>query len=206
MTFADLKTELVARGASNDTTRNGQWINQAYRKIHNAYDWPFAEVSATGSAGAGTVTVSSLRKVEYVGDVTGISTFGAPGRRLHKITRTELVEEFGVEDLDEAGTPEYWYRSGGTVIKAYPLGGTIHVSGYGRASELTGTDSPPFDEEYHLLIVDRAMVYVYNDADEHKSARERLAQFQLDLIDMAKDYMVYSREGSYIQVVDPRDG
>lgn len=203
MTFADLKTELVARGAENDDDRAGFWINIAYRKIINAQDWPFTEIVTIGTSGAGLVAITDVRKIITVGDVSDGGS--GPGRRLKRISFPELVEDLGVEDVGETGTPEYWWMASGSIL-AYPLGGTIFVRYHKRVPELTGVTEPIFDAEYHPLIVDRAMVEVYKDADEFAAAKEALNQYYIDLAEMTKDYQVFSREHGYIQVHDATDG
>lgn len=202
MNFTALTDELVNRGAEGDTTRNGQWINLAYRRIINAFSWPFTEAEVTGSAGAGTATVADFRKALVVSDKTT-----TPGRPLHKITLPELVEDMKVEDVALTGTPQFWYYDGiNSIIKTYPLGGTIYVRYNKRVPVLSGANSPIFLDEYHLLIVDRAMVEVYKDNDELATAAQAMQDYRLGLAEMASDYEVDSREGSYIQVGEPYDG
>lgn len=206
MTFAELKTELIARGATDDGgTRLGRWINLGYRKIANAYDWPFTEVTATGTALAGTVVVADVRKVQFVGDIS--SSGQAPGRQLSKITPAELSEELFIDNLATTGTPDFWYMDPATsTIKTYPLGGTVYVRYYKRLDELTGVQAPVFDEEYHPLIVDRAMIEAYKDTDELDTAAKALAQVEFDIGRMALDYQLVAREHSYIQAGEPFDG
>jgi hypothetical protein len=206
LTFAELNTELVSRGATADPTRNGRWLNLAYREIGNAYDWPFTEASATGSAGTGVVAVADFRKAIVVGNI--LPTGGTlPGDRLHKITYAELTEDLGVDSISQAGTPEFWwYDPSVTQIKAYPLGGTVYARYYKRLSELSGAQTPAFDAEYHNLIVDRAMMEVYKDTPEFELVNALEQSYLGRLGRMASDYQVTSREHGYIQVVDPRDG
>jgi len=205
--FANVTDELIARG-SDGSGREGGWINLAYRRILNAYEWPFTEGTATGTAGAGFVQVADLKKVRFVGDI-GQAT-AAPGYPLSKITVDELAEEYKITSLTETGVPAFWWLDNSAsptpVIRAYPVGGTLHVRYQKRIDPLTGTNSPVFDEEYHLLIVDRAMVEVYKDGEEWAAAKEALQMFAVDLGAMAQDYQVYARQGGYIEVPDPTDG
>lgn len=196
-------TEMTARGAENDSTRNGRWLNRAYREIINRTDLPLARTTVVGSAGAGSVSVPSLRKVIAVFDTTG-SRF----RPLDRITFEDLTTDpmMLVEDIASTGTPQYWYYDGSTgVISTWPVGGTITAMIYKRVDELTGPDTPVFDEEYHLLIVDRAMVEVYKDNDEQDHASAAMQDFERALGLMIRDYMVNSREHDYV-LVDPYDG
>lgn len=203
MTLTEMVAELVARGAESDTTRNSAWLNQAYRRIYNAYEWSFTEATVTGTAGAGTATVSDFKRAILVTD----STLYTPGVRLRKITYPELAEDIEAENYAQTGTPEFWYFDGiSSLIKTYPLGGTITVRYHKRVAVLAAGDSPAFDEEYHLDVVDRAMVEVYKDNDEFQSAATQIQIAKDNLLLMAEDYQVISREPSYIQLKNPYDG
>jgi hypothetical protein len=49
MTFAELKTELAARGFDHlSDTRLGQYVNQARAELDGMHMWPYREDSATG--------------------------------------------------------------------------------------------------------------------------------------------------------------
>lgn len=208
MTFADLTAEMLKRGAENDATRNGLWINLGYREVLNRYEWSFSVFTATGTPGTGVVSVPSIRKVYVVGDVNGMAAGAVPGRKLFGITFEELTEDplIQTEDVTITGTPEFWwYDAASTSIKAFPVGGTIYVRGIARLDELTGVQVPVFDEEYHLLIVDRAMVEVLMDRGEYEEAARLLQHFERRLLLMAQDYQVNAREHSYVQA-DPFDG
>lgn len=206
MTTTEMVTELVARGAEVDTTRNEQWLNLAYKEIWNAYEWPFAEAEVTGTALAGFVAApADFRKAIYVTDKQ-LGT--APGRPLDFITMAELQEDYSIENLAlTSSSPEFWYYDPVLAqIKAYPVGGTIYMRYYKRAVTVAGATVPLVPAEYHLLIVDRAMVEVYKDNDEDEKAEKHLAFFDRQLKEMAKDYDVISRASSYIQVGETYDG
>lgn len=203
MNFTEIVAEVGSRGAEDVVARTESWVNFAYRKIVNAYEWPFTIEEATGTAGAGTVTISDFRRAIVVGDISDGSE--APGRRLKKITYEEIAEDIQAEDITTTGTPEFWWLDG-DVIKTFPSGGTVFVRYHKRVAPLSGVQEPIFDEEYHQLIVDRAMVEVYKDTEEFKAASALLSDYFANLVDMAKDYQVYSREHSYIQHPNPYDG
>lgn len=202
MTFTALVAEMVQRGAEDNSSRNLAWANLAYHEIINAYEWPFTEAEATGTVGAGTVSVSDFRKAMIVADKTT-----TPGRALRQILVSELVEDFYIENLAESGTPEFWYFDGLTsTIKSWPLGGTIYTRYHKRVADAVGGDTPIFLSEYHNLIVEGAMVYVYADNDEQAQANTQYGKFLQGLGRMADDYGVVSRAPSYIQVGEPYDG
>jgi hypothetical protein len=204
MNLSDLRTEMVSRGAEDNQTRNDRWLNLGYRLILNAFDWPFSEATVNGLAGTGTISIGDFRKAQYVTDISGGKT---PGRPLEKITYTELVEDFSIENFALTGTPQFWYWDGvAQTIKSYPLGGTLHIRYQKRVDSLTTLDEPIFDEEYHLLIADRAMVEVHKDNEDLEAASSQLAMFLQDLGRMAQDYQVHSRAHSFIQVGEPYDG
>lgn len=203
MDFAELLAEMVARGAENNPTRNGVWINLAYHEIVNSKDWPFTEAFETGAAGTGIVEVPLFRKAKFVGDV---SSGDIPGRRLHK-AKFEVLARDGVININDTGTPEYWWlQQNPTAIVGYPAGGTIFVHYTARVADLTGTNEPVFDPAYHYLIVDRAMVEVLKDNDEDDEAVKKLQLFERGLAKMAEEYGVDSIEHGYIEVIDPYDG
>lgn len=203
MNFSELKDELYARGTDYLTedaagvARAERWLNQGYREILNLQAWPFLQAVATGTAGAGFVSVPDLRRILFVTDVIG--TDGTvPGRPLVRASREDLVYE--EKNLSQTGTPDNYYVQGGNSVQAWPKGGTIRVDYIKRVSPMTGTDTPLFLEEYHNLIVDRAMMKAYVDSDNYETTAALKAEFDAGVSAMAEDYQVDSREVSYIRV------
>lgn len=194
MNFTELKTEFYARGTNYleedaaGVTRAELWLNQGYREILNLQPWPFLKATTTGSAGAGFVSIPDLRRVAWVKNAE-------TGFALTRATADELADED--VDLTLPGAPEFYYVNG-PEVRAYPLGGTLFVSYYKRMPPLTGTDSPVFDEEYHLLIVDKAMIFAYIDGDNFEAAAALRAELDLRLSAMAEDYLIESREPLFI--------
>lgn len=207
MNFSELKTEFYARGfdyLSEDAAgvaRAERWLNQAYREVLNLQAWPFLVVTTTGSAGAGTVSIPDLRKIMWVRDVSS----GGSNYPLQHILVQDLMAELGV-DLTQTGTPSYYYVEGGSQVKTWLVGGTIEVRYIQRVAPLTGTADPVFDEEYHNLIVDRAVMKAYIDSDNFEAAAAEKAEFDAGILAMTEDYLMDSRETSYIDVGDPYDG
>lgn len=209
MNFAELTQELLDRGANyldedaSQLARAQRWINQAYKEMCNLHAWPFLQASATGGIGAGTVSVPDLRKVRFVGDISNGTT---PGRRLRKILLEDLESELCVEDASTTGTPEFYYIEAGSMFNTYPVGGTVYVAYTKRVQPLTGTDTPVFAEDYHDLIVDRAMIKVYKDSDNFEAAAALKDEYNAGLAAMAEDYQLDTREGDYVDVGWPYDG
>lgn len=200
MNFAELKTELYARGTdylSEDgagVTRAERWLNESYREIINLHTWPFMVSTATGTVGSGIVVIPDFRRALVVTD--------SNGNKLDKVRYEEIVGDRRLPT--ETGTPrEYWID--GTTVHGFPVGDTITVRYVKRAPVMTGTDQPAFLDEYHDLIIDGAMMRAYNDSDNYEAAAALKQHRDAGLSAMAEDYQVNSRDLSYIQV-DPYDG
>jgi hypothetical protein len=204
MNFTELKDELFARGTNyleedaETEARAERWLNQAYREILNLHVWPFLQTTATGTAGAGEVAIADFRKIRVVTDIS-------PGYDVHlgRSSFEELLVDFG--DLTDTGDPEWYYVDGTATVKAFPVGGTIKVYYIKRVDPMSGTDTPVFDEEYHNLIVDKAMVKAYIDSDNFEAAAALREETNLALTAMAEDYFLDSRETMFIPV-EPYDG
>lgn len=198
MNFAELTTELYARGTdylaedAAGVARAQRWINQAYRQVTNLHSWRFLESQATGDPGAGTVLVPKLRKVRFVRDLDNDN-----GRVLQRISLPDLVADG--EDPTLTGTPQVYYVDQGNIIRTWPSGGTIQVDYITRVDPLTGTDEPFFDEEYHDIIVDLAMIKAYKDSDNFEAAAALREEVNLTLSAMAEDYLLDSREVQFIE-------
>lgn len=206
MNFTELREELFARGTSYlsedaaSTARADRWLNQAYREICNLHVWPFLVTEVTGTAGAGQVSIPDLRKLLLVADSSVGTT---PGFILQRSSYEDLAQDG--EDLSQTGSPAlYWMQ--GTIVRAWPVGGTIYVRYAKRVDEISGTQTPLFDEEYHDLIVDRAMIKAYKDSDNFEAAAALRQEFDAGMTAMAEDYQVFSRDVTYLDAGDPYDG
>ena len=208
MNFSELKAEFFDRGFNyleedaSDVARAERWLNQAYREILNLQAWPFLQATVTGASGAGFANVPDLRRVRYVTDVSQTSGT-APGRQLVRVSLDDLVAEG--YDLTSTGAPDYYYIVGGNAVYGYRLGGTIRVDYFKRVAPMSGTDEPVFDEEYHNLIVDKAVIKAYIDSDNFEGAQALQATTDAGLSAMAEDFQIESRDLQFIRV-DPYDG
>jgi hypothetical protein len=204
MNFTELKDELFARGTNyleedaETEARAERWLNQAYREILNLQVWPFLQDTETGTDGAGFVSIADFRKIRAVTDVS--SGFDVA---LGRSSFEELLSDYG--DLTDTGTPAWYYVDGDDTVKAFPVGGTIKVYYIKRVGPMSGTDDPVFDEEYHNLIVDKAMIKAYIDSDNFEAAAALREETNLALTAMAEDYFLDSRETMFIPA-DPYDG
>lgn len=198
MNFTELLTEFYSRGTdylSEDaagTLRAGRWVNQAYFEILNIQAWPFLEASTTGTSGAGFVSIPDLRRIRWVRDVSGSPV------ALSRVSPDDLA--YDEVDFTQTGTPEYYYVEFGNTVRAYPVGGTVEVHYIKRVNAMTGTDTPLFREDYHDLIIDRAMVKAYKDSDNFEAAAALQQEFNAGLLTMAEDYQLDSRDVQYLTV------
>lgn len=204
MNFSELKTEFFARGFDSlnedaqGVSRAERWINQAYREILNLHAWPFLQASASGVNG--TVSIPDLRRIRFVVDTSGVGT----GTKLNRVSLDDLVAD-GVTDTARTGTPEWYYVDAGNIVKSYPVGSALTVYYIKRVDPLSGTDTPIFDEEYHNLIIDKAVVKAYIDSDNFEAAAALKQEYDAGVSAMAEDYLLDSREVQFIRV-EPYDG
>jgi hypothetical protein len=196
--FTELREELFARGtdyleeSAAEVARADRWLNQAYREICNLHVWPFLQTSATGVADTGVVSIPDLRRIRFVVDI------GQGGARpLGRVSRDDLADEGA--DVTTTGTPEFYYVDAGNQVKSYPLGGTLQVFYVKRVASLSGTEEPIFDEEYHDLIVDRAMIKAYKDSDNFEAATALREEYKAGILSMAEDYQLDSREVQFLE-------
>ena len=194
MNFAELRAELLARGTNYleesgaSLARADRWLNEAYREILNAQPWTFRRSTTSGPP---PVSIPDLQRVRHVLITASFSP-------LQRITEDELVE-FGV-DPATTGTPIYYYVLDGTSVKTYPMTtDSVTVRYLRRIAPMSGTDEPIFDEEYHGLIVDGAMLKAYADTDNFEAAAALTQMYDRRLSSMAEDYFPESREVTYLE-------
>lgn len=180
MTFAAMKTELIARGfdglASNGLTadtRAGVYINAARAEFDRMFLWPWREKSATGTS---PLSITDLGTIEKVIDTSNSSV------ALARADYSSLVDAYG--DLSPSGSPSFYYvawPSGTPEVVAYPGGShTIGVQYWRVTPDLSsGSDTPASPAECHYTIVDMAVRRAYRDNDDHDSAAAIQAEIDL---------------------------
>lgn len=164
-TFADLKTELAARGFNRlSAARQGQFINQAYHEINEQAEWPYLETVTSGTA---PLTISDVRQVLYVIDTTTKVKL----RPMDVEHVTEFDADFSTAGVPQtAGSPDKWWLDGMTTLRVHPANttDTIAVRYIKNAAELTGTDTPliPTRFQYHIVDVAQAMASAETASDD----------------------------------------
>jgi hypothetical protein len=160
MNLADLRTELLARGFDYLDAplhpRPNQYLNRAYHAICDAYEWPFLEADAVGTA---PLTIPDLRAVLGVLDTT------------HEV-KLRYIDRRRLLDIDPGigheGSPALWFQSAQDQLSVYPLNTSASITvRYVKVPEdlEVDTDVPIIPARFHMLIVDQAVVYAYEDSD-----------------------------------------
>lgn len=164
MTFAELKTELAARGFTDlSDTRRGTYINAARAELDRMFLWPWRQKS---SSSASTVALSDFGPIERVLDSTRDVS-------LQPVDYQSLTDGYG--DLSIAGTPWAYYvvwTSGTATVTPFPTtSNTLEVRYYRTTADLSAAgDTPVAPAEAHYLIVDLAVRRAYRDQDSHDRA------------------------------------
>lgn len=194
--LAALRSEFVARGFayvdSGGTTRQDYFLNRGYHRICEEADWPFLQVTATGTAPVSSLT--DIRDVLYVVDTTNHA----------ELTPRDAGDiAFEDPDITTSGTPLYWWLDGETV-KVYPTSAVGLSIRYTKvpADLATGTDQPLIPSRYRLLIVDAAVLEAEKDKgpdpDEYRLLQ---ADYDRRIADMKGAYLNRNGAIDYIRPV-----
>jgi hypothetical protein len=172
LTFADLKTELQARGFDYlSDSRQGYFLNRSYLETAEEADWPFLEATSSSTA---PLTITDLRTIESVINST-------QKQKLSPLDRRNLTSEEDT-DLTTAGTPSYYYTTDTTTVNVYPANttDTIAVRYWKFPPEMSAdTDEPLVPGRFRLAsIVDGACMYAYLDSDNFEAAQAMLVLWE----------------------------
>lgn len=146
-TLASVRAEFLAGGFNRlGATVADRLINDAYAWLINKHLWPFREQTLTGAA---PLTVDDL------GAVGSVTNTADNDRRLVHVERRTIVEQVG--DLTTTGVPNLFYIEDGTVVRTYPVGGTLSVR-YWRAPSplIVDVDVLLVPNSWVQLVLDRA--------------------------------------------------
>jgi hypothetical protein len=200
MTFAELKTELAARGFSDlSDARLGIIINQARRKLDRMYLWPWRESFITGEA---PLLIGDLGIIEAVTNETRQETLDPAQYRW--LTKVEGA------NLDESGVPSYYYvgwPDGNIVLATYPTStDTIGVQYWKVTSDLAEDDDVTVTpEEVDDVVLDIANQRAYRDRHNHAEAREMQVEIDDAIDTLLQQYPPGSADGQG-HIVEPHRG
>jgi hypothetical protein len=190
VTFADLQSELSARGFSYLDTpeyqaRRDRFINRGYQQLCEEEDWPFLNAQATGAA---PLAIDDLRSVTSVVNAAGV--------QLEERSLSWVLDENPA--LDQAGSGVYFWQDSTTVNvwPSDPQPVTVRYTLTPPVLAATG-DQPVVPDRYRLLIVDYAVIQALRDRSNFQEAQalyDVIQQQELPRMREAlMDYPMYQR-------------
>lgn len=202
MTFAQMLTELYARGPdwlslnTAGQTRAKRWLNESYAELAGLEPWPFLETSTSGTA---PLTISNLGDVIYVEDTTN-------DNRLHLLDVRSAVDDD--PDLDDTGTPEGYYLDGSSTLRVWPASTSVTVAvRYIKVPTELSADGDTLDipSRFQGLVIDGAMVRVYQDSDEFEAAAALQQMIDMRVGKMTDALFSRSFDSQFVQRVMPHE-
>lgn len=194
MTFAEMKTELAARGFDYlSDTRLSYYINAGMHELVSIDQWPFRVVTQSGPI---PYTLEDPLAVIQEVRVT------AERRSLAPIDRESLADIFA--DLTMTGTPTYYYLDREsttgimvTTLRCYPVATPTVAIRYLITDQTLAGDSDQCNVPvvWQRLIVDIAVRMAYRDADNHEAAEAVQVQIDRDLMIMRVSLLVENSDG-----------
>lgn len=180
MTFAQMLIEFKARGFNHLGSRAEQYLQDGYlRDIAEEEDWFWLEETKEGPA---PLTISDLRAVEQVIDVTNVE-------KLEPLILPRITDERSV-DLTETGTPSVYYITQGTTVNVFPLAtNTLQVNYFKVPPELSGEAEPLMPKRWHSLIIDAAVARAYRNSDDYELSSAAKATFEAELQKMRESLL-----------------
>jgi len=194
--FNSLVEEFKSRGFDYfEDPKAESYLNDGYLiDICEAEDWPFLEAEVLGEA---PLEITDVRSVEYVVDVPQMT-------KLAPLERRWLTD--GSVDLEEEGTPTYYYLDAGRILTTFPSSADeLRVRYFAIPPRLEGEAYPVLPARWHSLIVDAAVARAYADSDDFELERNAEEAFQRRLNRMREGLLDVYRDGpsQFITVTNP---
>lgn len=190
--LAQLRTQLRAKGFDflDQDPEVDRLLNVAYQEICDLEDWPFLQATA---AGAAPLTVTDLGTITSVFDTV-------QRRNLELVTYDDLVR--AQVDITQTGSPSHYWIDNTTIVKAWPVGGTLSVRYIKDPALLVNdADEPVIPARFRDIIVTGAARVAAMDesAGQDQTALDaeyvrRLQIMRDKLLDQSRD-TVYIRAG-----------
>lgn len=169
-------------------------LNAGKNAFEDVYEWPWLQASETGPT---PLLIADLKLVLSVrqGD-----------RELLGLTLQQV--KLGETNLQEAGTPEYWWLSGDDTMHAWPGEGAVLTVDYvGDSPELVApADTPLIPVRYHSMWIDYAVVEAYKDSDNFAGAQALRADVNYRMQDVITRYETRNRQHSPFMTVRTTHG
>lgn len=190
-TFAELKSDVETRGyAYAGDARIGKYVNEAVEWICEQENWPFCEVTLTGSSAP--VQIDGLLAVRHVRETSrGIS--------LPAVSLLTLKDR---PDFATAAAPaRVFYITDGDTVQVWPNDSVeLHVEAYQQPARLVdGADVCRIPKRYSELIVDVVARKIEKDA-HNWNAMQALTVEIADRISSMRDRLLSTQHVSHERI------
>lgn len=195
MNLGEIRAEVESRGYDYvSDSRLNLWIKQGYRWVCSLEPWPFLETTISGQA---PLTVADLSQLLHV---------SSEDRVLRGADYRDIKDRD--PNLDDVGTPEFWYLTGDT-INTWPTSSEVLEVRYVRKPAELSSDSdvPLIPEAHHPILVDYAVMAGLKDNDEYEQAQGLRAVIDAQVQDLRDQIMVrnYQNPQTLVQSGLPDD-
>jgi hypothetical protein len=201
VTFAEIVSAVQSRlnlTSTESATRIGITVNDRYKRITSAIGINLSRrttVQANVTVGVSTLNFAACEKVINVVDRSA-----TPYRVLTECT----VEQLRAEQPSSNLTPRKYAilsvdaHSVTILIDCVPQSAfTLYADAYGRASTLSGTQEPAFEEDFHDVLLHGALADEYRKMEKPAYARESESLYQERLSDLR----MFRTKSSYLDIM-----
>lgn len=201
MTFAEIVAQVQSRlnlTSTESTTRIGVTVNDRYKRITSAIGINLSRrttVQANVTIGVSTLTFLLCEKIINVVDRSA-----TPYRVLTECTVEQLRQE---QPASNATARKYAIigvdaHAVTILLDCVPQTAfTLYADCYGRASTLSGSQEPAFEEDFHDVLLHGALADEYRKMEKPAYARESEALYQERLSDLR----MFRAKSSYLDVM-----
>ena len=195
MTFAELRTEVEARGYDYvQPSRIDLWLKQAYEWVCSLQPWPFLEYNATGGS---PLVIMDMTQIMFVAGELG----ELPGKDIRDVLSASE------NSPDTGGSAVAWYLDQNTVRTWPESGEQLEVRYIRTPPEYSDVDTPLVPEAYQELLVDGGVLRGLKDNDEYDTANALQGVIDLNISGMTEALMVrnYQNDQNIVQTGFPQD-
>jgi hypothetical protein len=173
------------------TPRISLMLNTAKDNFEDMWRWPWLETFTTG------VTPLDIEDLKLVQMVKNALT----ADELLGLTMAQVRQDF--TDINAAGTPQYWWIEGDTILHAWPGDGASVTVWYVADSPplVDPGDTPMIPARYHHLWIDLAVIEAYRDSDNFQAAQLLRADVYAVMQDVIARYETRNRQHSPFMTV-----
>jgi hypothetical protein len=201
VTFAEIVSAVQSRlnlTSTESATRIGITVNDRYKRITSAIGINLSRrttVQANVTIGVSTLNFAACEKIINVVDRSA-----TPYRVLEECT----VEQLRAEQPSSNATPRKYAilavdaHSVTILLDCVPQSAfTLYADCYGRASTLSGSQEPAFEEDFHDVLLHGALADEYRKMEKPAYARESENLYQERLSDLR----MFRTKSSYLDIM-----